>query len=308
VALPTETVYGLGADAKNPAAVARIFALKGRPAAHPLIIHIASAAALDQWALEIPDAARCLAEAFWPGPLTLILQRQAHVLDAVTGGQDSVGLRMPAHPLALALLDEFGGGIAAPSANRYGHVSATTAEHVREEFGGAVDYILEGGACRIGIESTIVSFLADEPVILRPGVITSTMLTQALGRLVLTPEGNQSLPRAPGSDAAHYAPKTPASCVTAETLVSALMLEPSAAAIAYLHHSELYPALAERLIARRMPMQADAYAQQLYAALRWVDTLCVSRVLIEEPPTGEAWLAVQDRITRATQREAVTQK
>ena len=301
VAFPSETVYGLGADAMNPAAVARIFTLKGRPATHPLIVHIASVAALDQWALEIPDAARRVAEAFWPGPLTMILKRQAHVLDAVTGGQDSVGLRMPAHPLALALLMEFGGAIAAPSANRYGHVSATTAEHVREEFGMAVDYILEGGACRVGIESTIVSFLGDEPVILRPGVITSSMLAEVFGSPVLSPEVNQSLPRAPGSDVAHYAPKTPASCVTAERLAQILAQQSSSPAIAYLHHSELTPAQTEQLITRRMPMQADAYAQQLYAALRWADTLGVERLLIEMPPTGEAWLAVQDRLTRATQ-------
>ena len=166
VALPTETVYGLAADAANPQAVARVFALKGRPATHPLIVHIAATAVLEQWAADVPAGARRLAEAFWPGPLTLILKRQPQVLDAVTGGQDSVGLRVPAHPLALAVLAEFDGGIAAPSANRYGRVSPTTADHVREEFGDAVDFILDGGPCRLGIESTIVSFLGEDPVLL----------------------------------------------------------------------------------------------------------------------------------------------
>ena len=299
VALPTETVYGLGADAMNPAAVARIFALKGRPATHPLIVHIGSLAALDQWAVDIPNAARRLAEAFWPGPLTLILKRQAQVPDAVTGGQDSVGLRMPAHPLALALLTEFAGGIAAPSANRYGHVSATTAAHVREEFGTAVDYIVDGGPCQVGIESTIVSFLGDEPMMLRPGSITSSMLAEVLGRPLFTADGVQSLPRAPGSDAMHYAPQTPAICVTATSLLQ-ILEEQQPASVAYLHYSAVEPALAERLITRQLPSQPAAYAQQLYAALRWADTLGLSQLLIEAPPPGEAWLAVQDRLSRAT--------
>ncbi|MBU1192390.1 MAG: threonylcarbamoyl-AMP synthase [Gammaproteobacteria bacterium] len=299
VALPTETVYGLGADAMNPAAVARIFALKGRPATHPLIVHIGSVAALDQWAVKIPDAARRLAEAFWPGPLTLILQRQTQVLDAVTGGQDSVGLRMPAHPLALALLTEFGGGIAAPSANRYGHVSATTAAHVREEFGTAVDFILDGGPCHVGIESTIVSFLGDEPIMLRPGSITSSTLAEVLGRPLFAADGVQSLPRAPGSDAAHYAPLTPAICVTATGLAQRVAQQ-QPASVAYLHYSDLAPALAERLITRRLSAEPAAYAQQLYAALRWADTLGLSQLLIETPPAGEEWLAVQDRLSRAT--------
>lgn len=298
IALPTETVYGLGADAMNAHAVARVFALKGRPATHPLIVHIANAQSMEQWATGIPETAWQLAEAFWPGPLTLILKRKAHVLDAVTGGQDSVGLRVPAHPTALALLTEFGGGIAAPSANRYGRVSATTAEHVREEFGAAVDYILEGGPCQVGIESTIVSCLGDEPVLLRPGVITPSALAEVLGRPVLTPDGQHIVPRAPGSDAAHYAPALPARCVNTHALEHALH---AAGTTALLHYSELAPAIVEQVIARRMPAQADAYAQQLYAALRWADTTGAAQLLIESPPVGEEWLAVQDRLARATQ-------
>lgn len=300
LALPTETVYGLGADAMNAVAVARIFAVKGRPATHPLIVHIAHAAALDRWATDIPIGARRLAEAFWPGPLTLILKRQPQVLDAVTGGQHSVGLRVPAHPTALAVLTAFGGGVAAPSANRYGHVSATTAEHVREEFGAAVDYILDGGACRVGIESTIVSFLSDRPVILRPGAIKASALSDVLGQPVRMPDGRHAVPRAPGSDAAHYAPTTPAQCVSGDKL-AALLAARSAGITALLHYSALSDDIAEQAVARRMSPLAADYAQQLYAALRWADTLGAARLLIETPPTGEDWLAVRDRLARATQ-------
>jgi L-threonylcarbamoyladenylate synthase len=299
VALPTETVYGLAADAANPQAVARVFALKGRPATHPLIVHIADSAVLEKWAADVPAGARRLAEAFWPGPLTLVLKRQPQVLDAVSGGQDSVGLRVPAHPLALAVLAEFDGGIAAPSANRYGRVSPTTADHVREEFGDAVDFILDGGPCRLGIESTIVSFLGEDPVLLRPGAITPSALAEVLGRPVRMPDGTRAVVRAPGSDATHYAPRTPAQCVESQQLVAAAQAE---GPVALLYYSALDETLAEQVIARRMPAQADDYARQLYAALRWADTLGVARLLIELPPADEAWLAVRDRLSRATQR------
>ena len=182
VAFPTETVYGLGADAESPDAVARIFAAKGRPANHPVIVHIGHADLLEHWAADIPPSAWLLAKHFWPGPLTLILKRNARVLDAVTGGQDTVGLRMPDHPVALALLSAFGGGVAAPSANRYGRISPTTALHVRDELGEAVDCILDGGPCRVGIESTILDLSGAHPQLLRPGAISAAAIEIALGR------------------------------------------------------------------------------------------------------------------------------
>src|SRR6188472_2601289 len=183
VAFPTETVYGLGADASNEAAVMRIFAAKRRPADHPLIVHVADYASAERWSSAMPAGAHALAAAFWPGPLTLIVPRAAHVLDAVTGGQASVGLRVPAHPVAHALLAEFGGGIAAPSANRFGHVSPTTARHVADDLADAVDLILDGGACDVGIESTIVAFTTERPMLLRPGGIGLDAIAAVLGEM-----------------------------------------------------------------------------------------------------------------------------
>jgi len=183
VAFPTETVYGLGADASNPEAVAKIFAAKGRPADHPLIVHIPGVEHLDRWAREIPETAFASAKAFWPGPLTLILKRQPNVPDAVTGGQDTVGIRVPGHPLALELLKAFDGGVAAPSANRFGHVSPTTAQHVHDELGSAVAMVLDGGPCRVGIESTIVNLTGPQSRILRPGMISAADLGRVLGRM-----------------------------------------------------------------------------------------------------------------------------
>lgn len=205
VAFPTETVYGLGGDARNPAAVARIFSAKGRPADHPLIVHLADAARLGAWAREVPEAAWRLAEAFWPGPLTLVLPRLAGVPDAVTGGLDTVALRVPSHPVALALLAAFGEGIAAPSANRYGRVSPTSAEDVREELGDAVDLVLDGGRCTIGIESTIIDLSSATPRLLRPGAITKHALRRVLGSPLGMPSDARI--RSPGRKPSHYAPR-----------------------------------------------------------------------------------------------------
>src|SRR5690349_18882777 len=197
VAFPTETVYGLGADASNPEAVKKIYAAKGRPRNHPLIVHLANAAQLRDWAADVPHAAERLAQRFWPGPLTLVVKRAAHVNELVTGGQDTIALRVPSHAIAQALLGRFGGGIAAPSANRYGRVSATTAEHVRAEFGTTVDCVLAGGECDVGIESTIVDVSGADPALLRPGSITSGDIEALLGR----PLGaaRPGSPRAPGT-------------------------------------------------------------------------------------------------------------
>ena len=211
VAIPTETVYGLGADAANPAAVAKIFAAKGRPADHPLIVHLAGHDAVDRWAEQVPAVAWELMETFWPGPLTLILKKQAWVPDAVTGGQDTVGLRVPGHPVALELLRRFAAvagehaGIAAPSANRFGRISPTTAAHVQEELGDQVPLILDGGACKVGIESTIVDCSRGQPVVLRPGHIAPTHLEAVLGLVPLI-ETATGAPRVSGSLEAHYAP------------------------------------------------------------------------------------------------------
>ena len=204
VAFPTETVYGLGADASNPAAVARIFEAKGRPAEHPLIVHLASAASLDEWASEVPPLARAFAEACWPGPLTLILRRSPRVPDAVTGGLETVGLRVPAHPLALELLGAFGGGIAAPSANRFGSVSPTTAAHVRRGLGDRVDMVLDGGPCDVGVESTIVDLSGGAPALLRPGGLPRERLELIAG--VRIPIQRDGAVRAPGMLESHYAP------------------------------------------------------------------------------------------------------
>ena len=217
VAFPTETVYGLGADARNPEALRKVYALKGRPATHPLILHLHSAAELGQWVAEVPPAARRLAARFWPGPLTLVLRRAAGVSDVLTGGQDTLAVRVPAHPVARALLQAFGGGIAAPSANRYGRVSPTRAEHVREEFADGLQ-VLDGGDCEIGLESSIVSLTGAQPLLLRPGAIPRAALEAELGeplRTAMPDPAGTTAPRMPGSTPQHYAPQTPLTLVAA---------------------------------------------------------------------------------------------
>jgi L-threonylcarbamoyladenylate synthase len=290
VGFPTETVYGLGADARNRSAVQRIFELKGRPATHPLIVHLADAGALPDWAAEVPAAARALAARFWPGPLTLVLPRAAGVPDEVTGGAASIALRVPSHPLARALLTAFGGGIAAPSANRYGRVSATTAAHVRAEFGSAVPVVLEG-ECSVGLESTIVSCLG-APLLLRPGALTQAELEAAIGplRRAARSEG----PPAPGSMRAHYAPATPLRLLASEALAAAV----AAAGCAVL-------ARAPAPHGYRGPLWIDAgaeparYAHDLYANLRRLDAAGAQAILVEAPPDGAAWDAINDRLQRA---------
>ena len=221
VAFPTETVYGLGADAANPEALAKIFAAKGRPADHPLIVHLPDAGHLDRWARDVPEAARRLAAAFWPGPLTLILRKAPGVPELVTGGQDTVGVRIPGHPLALQLLRAFGAGIAAPSANRFGRISPTTAQHVRDELGDRVALVLDGGACQVGIESTILDLSATAPRILRPGRVSPSALASVLGAWPVTGAAADG-PRVSGSLEAHYAPTTPLELVTADGLIFAV--------------------------------------------------------------------------------------
>jgi L-threonylcarbamoyladenylate synthase len=302
VAFPTETVYGLGADAANRAAVARLFAVKGRPADHPVIVHFADAEHAFAWAREVPPAARRLAARFWPGPLTLILRRAAHVGDFVTGAQDTVGLRVPAHPVAHELLRAFTGeeggrrfsGVAAPSANRFGRVSPTTAAHVREDLGGEVDLVLEGGASEVGIESSIVDLASESPALLRPGAIRAEQLEQVLGAPVATQAG-AAAPRVPGTLERHYAPKTPLHLVPAHSLDAEIVrLGARVAVLAFARPDE------RARVWLRMPREPAAYARRLYAALRELDSAGCERILVEAPPEAPEWQAVRDRLGRAS--------
>jgi L-threonylcarbamoyladenylate synthase len=296
VAFPTETVYGLGADASQAQAVRRIFRAKGRPADHPVIVHLPSADAVRTWARDIPGAAWQLAERFWPGPLTLILKRAPHVLDVVTGGQDTVGLRVPSHPVASALLQGFGGGIAAPSANRFGRVSATTAAHVREELGSAVDLVLDGGACPVGIESTILDLSSGAATLLRPGRITVQEIESVL-RAPIGRAGNAS-PRAPGTLSAHYAPLLPVRLSTASTLDAAIREESARGPVAVLaRHAR--PAHSSAALWMTAPIDAAEYARLLYAGLRQIDTSGCAVIIVEAPPETPDWSAVRDRLMRA---------
>ena len=294
VGMPTETVYGLAADASNAAGVKRIFELKGRPADHPLIVHIADGATLSAWASGVPRKARDLAEAFWPGPLTMILKRASRVSDLVTGGQDTVGIRVPSHPIAHALLEAFGGGLAAPSANRFGRLSPTRAAHVREEFGASVPVVLDGGECDVGIESTIVDLSGAEPRLLRPGHIELNAIEDVIGPIAVGADA--SSPRAPGLLAAHYAPRTPLqlvahSAIKARTHAARLRGE----RIQLLTMSPLPPG-AEGIA---LPPLAGPYAHELYAALRTLDSRGAQKLLIEKPPSDAEWDAINDRLQRA---------
>jgi L-threonylcarbamoyladenylate synthase len=298
VAFPTETVYGLGADAANPAAVARIFAAKGRPRTHPLIVHVSGVAAARPWAAELPEAAARLAAAFWPGPLTLVLPKAARVPEAVTGGQASVALRAPAHPVARALLAAFGRGIAAPSANRYGRISPTRAADVREELGDRVALVLDGGDCEVGLESTIVACLGNRVTLLRPGSISRSQVADVAGEVDDPGPGS---PRAPGSDRAHYAPGTPLSVVPEPALRAAVDASLAAGArVAVLARSA--PLRDERVSWRRMPPAPADYGRVLYAALRALDAAGADRILVEAVPGGEDWAAIADRLARASAR------
>jgi L-threonylcarbamoyladenylate synthase len=313
VALPTETVYGLGADATNPEAVGRIFAAKGRPADHPLIVHLPNAASLDQWAENIPQAARDLAAAFWPGPLTLILKKQPWVPSVVTGGQDTVGLRVPAHPLTLELLAAFAAarapeaaGIAAPSANRFGRVSPTTAAHVREELGDKVSLVLDGGPCVVGIESTIVDFSRGVPEILRPGAISPDDIARVSGVLPRVrgraKEAATTVPRVSGSLAAHYAPLTPLRQVESGALAGEVeRLAHAGRRVAVLAHSACAPCDANPAVShwRTAASEPATYARELYANLRALDALGAEIILVEEVPRDPSWQAVADRLGRA---------
>jgi len=293
VAFPTETVYGLGAAARSAAGVARIFAAKGRPTDHPLIVHLASVADLDRWARDVPAAAERLARACWPGPLTLILRRRDDVLAAVTGGQPTVALRVPGHPVALALLEAFGDGIAAPSANRFGRVSPTCAAHVTEDLGHLDDLlVVDGGPCPIGIESTIVDLSGRQPVLRRLGGFERAALEAVLGEKFVDPAAASGpAPRVPGALARHYAPDTPARLVP----VGAGDAAPDDVAV-----------LARRAAPpegrgawARLPDDPQDAARALYRDLRTLDAAGARELWLEVVPAGRAWAAIADRLARA---------
>jgi L-threonylcarbamoyladenylate synthase len=296
VVFPTETVYGLGANASNPAAVRKIFEVKGRPPDHPVIVHLDHQRYLHRWVSSMPAAAERLAAMFWPGPLTLILPKGENVNDIVTGGQNSIGVRIPSHPMAQQLLTAFGGGIAAPSANRYGRLSPTKPEHVRDELGDSVQVILDGGDSPIGLESTIVSCLDNEVRLLRPGFITRTQIQQVAGELTAGGEA----PRAPGDRVQHYAPSTPLEIVPWDDL--------EARAGEILAREEKVAVLAMRppLNTKRYMTwinagkKPDAYAHNLYNNLRTLDRAQCVRILVQELPQDERWAAILDRLQRAS--------
>lgn len=306
VAFPTETVYGLGADISVPSAISQVFDIKQRPTNHPLIVHFADTSQLQHWAKEIPDAAWKLAEHFWPGPLTLILQRSHRIPKSVTGGQDTAGLRIPNHPIALDLLKTLGTdtAIAAPSANRFGRISPTTAAHVRDELGEAVNMILDGGACKVGLESTIVSFNNQIATILRPGGIPLDALAEVLSGQVVLANKNNIAQRTPGTHASHYAPTTPLEIHSPEHIFP-YALELAAhglrtVIITWSDYMRNQPAN-EHIDIFSMPHEPTDYGKQLYATLHQFDHKKFDRLLIETPPDNPDWLAINDRLHRASQ-------
>jgi L-threonylcarbamoyladenylate synthase len=306
--LPTETVYGLAADAGNDAAVAKIFEAKGRPANHPLIVHVASAQGVQRVASHVPDFAQKLIDAFWPGPLTLILPRRPEVAAVAAGGQNSVGLRCPSHPVAHAVLQSAEAlgvfGVAAPSANLFGRVSPTTAAHVAGEFGDDL-LILDGGACDVGIESTIVDCTRAAPVLLRPGVITPQHLSEACGVTVITPSApDTDAPRASGTLESHYAPTAKVALMSAADLQKALNayagLQTQGAVAVWSRSTVQLPAASANLFkCQSMPVSAQDCAHQLFAQLRSFDTQGVAHIWVESPPQTPEWDGVRDRLTRA---------
>lgn len=290
VSFPTETVYGLGAAARNEAAVRSIFEVKGRPADHPVIVHLGEPAHLARWAADLSPDAELLAEAFWPGALTLVVRRAPHVSGAVTGGADTVGLRMPDHPVALALLDRFGDAIAAPSANRFGRISPTRAQHVADEFGERVALILDGGPCQIGVESTIVDLSTGAPKLLRPGGVPLEAVERVLGRPLGVADAHA--PRAPGMLASHYAPHAPTFAMTRAALTDAARAGDGVLA---------FGSLPDEVGGHRivLPAVPEAAARGLYEALRTLDAADPDRILLEVPPDTPDWRTVRDRIFRA---------
>jgi L-threonylcarbamoyladenylate synthase len=300
VAFPTETVYGLGADASNDVAVAKIFAAKGRPSDHPLIVHIASNEQVLDYASSLPPFAKALIKAFWPGPLTVILPRKPDVATAAAGGQNSIGLRCPDHPLALEFLKDCGTGVAGPSANKFGRVSPTTAQHVRQEFGDAV-MVLDGGPCGVGIESSIVDCTRGQPVLLRPGVLTRAQLSAACGETVLSADDQpDEAPRAPGTLESHYAPNAKVRLMDTQAIQTALDLLGAEARHIAVYARSIVRIKSTQVLYRRMPDDALATAEQLFAVLRDFDAQGAKLIWIEPVPESTEWDGVRDRLARAS--------
>jgi len=303
IALPTETVYGLGADASNDEAVRRVFEVKGRPSDHPLIVHLADAAQLEQWAASVSPTAQLLADAFWPGPLTLLVERSSSVSPVVTGGRPTVGLRVPDHPVALELLRTFGSGVAAPSANRFGRVSPTTAAHVIADLGDDVDVVLDGGPCRVGVESTIVDLTGELPLVLRAGGVSVDRLEEVLGHSVevhISAEPSNAGARAPGMLEAHYAPNAKVVLTTERELVDVVIevLRSATGPVGLLAESSL-AGLPEDIVELEPAGTADEYAAVLYSRLRQADRLGLAVLVCVPPPAVGVGLAVNDRLRRA---------
>lgn len=290
VAFPTETVYGLGADASNPQAIKKVFAIKGRPANHPVIVHIAKSSMLVEWAQNIPDTAYILADAFWPGPLTLILNKQPNVSSLITGGQNTIGLRIPNHKVTLDLLQKFNGGIVGPSANKYGMVSPTTADHVKQDLGEEVSVVLDGDDCVVGIESTIVDLSGEQPVLRRLGDITKSKIEEVLQRPIAV---NTNKPGAPGTTLKHYSPNTPVVLVDSNQLTS---IPKNSAVLSFMPPPAL---LSNFVIWQQVTNNSKQYAHDLYTNLRKMDMLDKDKIIVELPPETEEWLAVMDRLKRA---------
>jgi len=307
VAFPTETVYGLGADATNPAAVARIFAVKGRPPTNPLIIHVADESTARRFARRWPAAAAKLARAFWPGPLTIIVPRRRSIVGAATAGLPTAGFRCPDHPLALEMLRRFGKPVAAPSANRSTRVSPTTAQHVREELGDAVDFILDGGPCRVGIESTVLDLSGERPLILRPGAVTPNQIRQLIGpvRVVRHTAAAGGPARSPGQQRRHYAPAAAACRFSSVDALRALRwcrehADRRCAVLVLASAAQFAAGMPPRHRLVQMPPTPGQYARRLYGTLRQLDRDNTEVILIEMPPRDDQWLAVRDRLLRAT--------
>ncbi|MCC5827598.1 L-threonylcarbamoyladenylate synthase [Alkalimonas sp.] len=297
VAVPTETVYGLAADARNPAAVQGIFAAKGRPSDHPLIVHLPSAAALTDWAEDIPDSAWQLAKAFWPGPLTLLLKKSPAVSPVVTGGLPTIGIRVPAHPVLHQLLTQHQLAVAAPSANRYKKLSPTSAAQVLHTLDGRIDAVLDGGDCSYGLESTIVDATSEPLTIVRAGPISAKQLAEVLGRSVQQPHEHNI--KVAGNVKAHYQPNTP---LLYASFADALPAQATLAQKLAILHLGPVPKTLQPIWQQQMPADAPSYGRKLYRALADADHAGAELILLESPPRDEAWLAVWDRVKRASYR------
>ncbi len=293
IALPTETVYGLAADATNEEAVSKIFSAKGRPSDHPLIVHLDSFNKIQEWVEEIPDAAIRLAHYFWPGPLTMILQKRKNVSDLITGGLETIALRIHKHSIALRVIEKLGTAVAAPSANAYKRTSPTKPEHVLKALSGKIAAIIDDGRCRIGLESTIIDMTSAVPVILRPGAITRLMIEPVININIQEPLAHQQ--KVPGNMAVHYQPEKPLFLISMEEIRRRLPQEKN---VAIMHHSDIIET--KNATYYRMSRNKSEYARNLYATLHTIDATQVNKIFVEKPPFHNEWLDITDRLHKAS--------